>query len=99
MAATRNLNRNYNGLSDLDSFTQAIPQEEHLVHSVGVDRQELTRLWEVFRESYEDLSENAEDSNVSTKDAKAKYMSGYTLYFQCGIKSKTWWIGMRITVF
>ena len=83
MAALRNLNRNYNRLTDLDSFIQAIPREEHSVHSLGVHRQELTRLWEVFRESYEDLLENAEDTKVSTKDAKAKYMSGYTLYFQC----------------
>ena len=82
MAAIRNLNKNYNRLSDLDSFFQAIPHGEHSVHSLDVHRQELTHLWEVFRESYEDLlSHNSEDTKVSRKDAKAKYMSGYTLYF------------------
>ena len=82
MAAFRNLNRNYNRLTDWESFIQVIPREEHSVHSLGAHWQELTRLREVFRDSYEDLLENANDTKVSTKDGKAKYMSGYISYFQ-----------------
>ena len=78
MDALRNINRNYNHLTDLKNFIKAIPREEHSVHSLGVYRQELTRLWEVFRDSYEDLLKNAKDTKVSTKEAKAKYVSAYT---------------------
>ena len=54
-------------------------------------------MWEAFRDSYDNLLENAEDTKISTQDVKAKYMSGYTLYFQLvsfvaglidGLKSK-----------
>ena len=82
MPALRNLNRNYSRLTDLESFIQAIPREEHSDHSLGVHRQKLIRLWEVFRDDYEDLLENTKDTKVSTKDAKDKYMSRYTVYFQ-----------------
>ena len=83
MATLRNLTKNYNRLGDFESFIQAIPKEEHSVHTLSVHRQELTRLWEAFRDTYEDLSESADDTKVSSKDLKAKFMSGYTLYFQC----------------
>ena len=82
MTALRNLNKNYNRLTDLESFIQATPREEHSFHSLGVHQQELTRLWEVFRDSYEDLLKNTEDTKVSTKDANSKYMSGHTVHFQ-----------------
>ena len=54
-------------------------------------------MWEVFRDTYDDLWGNAEDIKISTKDVKAKYISGYILYSQLvsfidalidGLKSK-----------
>ena len=53
MVALRNWSRNYNHLSDLESFIQALLREEHSVHFLCVHRQELTNLWEAFRDSYE----------------------------------------------
>ena len=82
MTILRYLNKNFNRFADLKCFIRAIPQDEHSVHTLDIHRQELTRLWEGFRDSYDDLLENAEDTKISTQDVKAKYMSGYTLYFQ-----------------
>ena len=82
MATLRSLDKNFNRLADLECFTRAIPQDEHSVHTLDIHRQELTRLWEAFRNSYDDLLENADDTKISTQDVKAKYMSGYTLYVQ-----------------
>ena len=82
MATLRHINKNFNRLSDLECFIRAIPQDEHSVHTLNIHQQELTRLWEAFRGSYDDLLENTENTKISAKDVKAKNMSGYNLYFQ-----------------
>ena len=55
MPTLRYLDYNFNCLVDLECFIRAIPQDEHSVYSLDIHQQELTRLWEAFRDSYDDL--------------------------------------------
>ena len=80
MATLRYLKKNFNRLPDLECFIRAIPQDERSVHILDIHRQELTRLWEAFRDSYDDLLENAEDNKISTQDIKAKYVGIYLIF-------------------
>ena len=73
-------NKNFDLLADLECFIRVIPQDEHSAHTLDIHWQELTHLWEAFRDSYDDLLENAEDNKISTQDIKAKYVGIYLIF-------------------
>lgn len=56
--------KNFNRRADFETFVRAIPQEGHSVHYLNTHRQKLVLLWEVFRDSYEDLLEDAENTKM-----------------------------------
>ncbi|XP_075162985.1 uncharacterized protein LOC142235608 [Haematobia irritans] len=76
MSDIKNLIKSADRLIDLDMFVTSLKEEDHTVHSLNIHKQEIIRLWENFREIYEELCDTMGSSDDIAK-VKAKYIATY----------------------
>ncbi|XP_075150742.1 uncharacterized protein LOC142224843 [Haematobia irritans] len=79
MSDIKNLIKSADRLIDLDMFVTSLKEDDHTVHSLNIHKQEIIRLWENFREIYEELCDTMGSSDDIAK-VKAKYIATYKTY-------------------
>lgn len=80
MANLSSLIRKSDQLFELEFLLSSIEENEHTIPSLNIHKQEMIRLWESFREYYNEVLEDCDSKKSPVLEIKKKYSATYTVY-------------------